>query len=92
MKNKAKNRTKRKYVGITLVTLLLLAGAASAQARWGRGNCQVDWASNQPGLNLTQEQTNAFNDLQSKHMAEVSSVRQAIIQKQLETQVPLTGM
>ena len=85
MKNKSKNKTKKKYIGIALITLLCLAGAASAQARWGRGNCQMDWAGNQPGLNLTQDQTNAFNDLQSKHVGEVSSVRQAIIQKQLES-------
>jgi Spy/CpxP family protein refolding chaperone len=85
MKNKAKNKTKRKYLGIALITLLFLAGAASAQARWGRGNCQMDWAGNQSGLNLTDDQTNAFNDLQSKHVAGVSSVRQAIIQKQLES-------
>jgi Spy/CpxP family protein refolding chaperone len=85
MKNKAKNKTKRKYLGIALITLLCLTGAASAQARWGRGNCQMDWAGNQPGLNLTQDQTNAFNDLQSNHVGEVSSVRQAIIQKQLES-------
>jgi Spy/CpxP family protein refolding chaperone len=45
----------------------------------------MDWAGNQSGLNLTQDQTNAFNDLQSKHVGEVSSVRQAIIQKQLES-------
>jgi len=85
MKNKAKNKTKRKYLCIALITLLFLAVAASAQARWGRGNCQMDWAGNQPGLNLTADQTNAFNDLQSNHVAEVSSVRQAIRQKQLES-------
>ncbi|GEM_PF-550253 len=85
MKKNTKNKTKGKYLGMALITLLFLAGAASAQARWGRGNCQMDWAGNQPGLNLTQDQTNAFNDLQSKHIGEVSSVRQAIIQKQLES-------
>jgi Spy/CpxP family protein refolding chaperone len=80
-----KNKTKRKYLGIALITLLFLTGAASAQARWGRGNCQMNWAGNQSGLNLTDDQTKAFNDLQSNHVEEVSSVRQAIIQKQLES-------
>lgn len=85
MKNKAKNTSKRNYLGIALITLLFLAGASAAQAQWGRGNCPMGWAGNQPNLNLTDDQTKAFNDLQSKHVAEVSSVRQAIMQKQLES-------
>jgi len=85
MKNKAKNIIKRKYLGITLITLVFLAGAASVQAQWGRGNYLMNWSGGQPGLNLTDDQTKAFNELQSKHAAEVSSVRQAIIQKQLES-------
>ena len=39
----------------------------------------------QPELNLTQDQIKKFNDLQGKHVEEVSSVRQAIFQKQLES-------
>jgi Spy/CpxP family protein refolding chaperone len=86
MKNNPKDKTKRKYLWITLITLLCVTGACRcAHAQWGRGNCLMDWAGNQSGLNLTQDQTNAFNDLQSKHVGEVSSVRQAIIQKQLES-------
>jgi len=84
-KNKTKYKTKGKYLSIALITMLFLAVAASAQARWGRGYCQMNWAGNQPGLALTADQTNSFNDLQSKHVAEVSSVRQAIVQKQLES-------
>ena len=85
MKNKAKDKTKRNYLGIALITLLLLAGSASAQARWDRGNYRMDWAGNQSGLNLTDDQTKAFNNLQCNHVKEVRSVRQAIMQKQLES-------
>jgi len=80
-----KNVTKIKCLGISLITLLFLAGAASVQAQWGRGNCLTNWTGNQSGLNLTDDQTSAFNELQSKHVEEVSSARQAIIQKQLES-------
>lgn len=85
MKNKAKHTNKRNYLGIALITLLFLAGASAAQAQRGRGNCPMGWAGNQPNLNLTNDQAKAFNDLQSKHVAEVSFVRQAIRQKQLES-------
>jgi len=85
MKKNQKKSTIKKHLCITLITLLFLAGTSSAQAQWGKGYCRTDWPGIQPGLNMTQDQTQEFNDLQSKHLEEFSSVRQAIIQKQLET-------
>ena len=85
MKKNQKKSTIKKHLCITLITLFFLAGTSSAQAHQGRGYCSTDWTGMQPGLNLTQDQTKAFNDLQGKHVEEVSSVRQAIVQKQLES-------
>ena len=81
MKKEQKKTTLKKYPFISMMILLFLFGASGAKAQQGRGYCRTDW----PGLNLTQDQSKEFNDLQNHHLEEISSVRQTIIQKQLET-------
>jgi Spy/CpxP family protein refolding chaperone len=74
----------KKHLSITLTILLLLFGAASAQAHRGRGYCNTDWPGIRPGLNLTQDQSKKFNDLQNENLKEIGTVSQSITQKQLE--------
>ena len=84
MKKNRKKMTIRKHLCIALISLFFLVGASSAQAQRGRGYYNTDWPGLQPGLNLTQDQSKGFNDLQSEILKEIGPVSQTITQKQLE--------
>jgi len=85
MKKHRKKTSLKKYSFLSMMILLILFGASGAQAQWGRGYDHTDWPGIQPGLDLNQDQVKEFNNLQNGHLKEISSVRQSIIQKQLET-------
>jgi Spy/CpxP family protein refolding chaperone len=84
MKKNRKKMTIRKHLCIALISLFFLVGTSSAQAQGGKGYYNTDWPGVQPGLNLTQDQSKRFNDLQSENLKGIGPVSQTITQKQLE--------